>query len=216
MTELILKASKRESVGGASGKNILKSGLLPVIVYGPEKKNIDLTVTYSDFVRTYKQSGENTIVKLDVNGEIIETFIHDVQTNPLTNSYIHADFYQFNKAHKLTSEIPLHFVGESRAIKELAGVLTKDTDHVEVECLPSEVPSFIEVDLSLLNEIGDVIYVSNLKVDKNIKILSNSDQVIVSAQLEKVEKVEEAPVVEAPKVEASKDTKAAPKAEVKK
>lgn len=208
MTELTLKASKREKKGGSSAKSLLRSGLLPIIVYGPEKENIDLSVQYSDFVRVYTKSGENTVVKLDVEGQSIETFIHDVQVNPLTNNYIHADFYQFNKAHKLTSEIPLHFVGESKAVKEQGGILVKDMDHMEVECLPSEVPQFIEIDLSSLNEIGDVIRVSEIKAIKGVKFLAHEDQAIVSVQSEQVEAV--TPATEATATTTPDKTEAKP------
>ncbi len=202
MTELILKAEKREKLGSNNTKRLLKSGFLPIVVYGPDKKNIDLQIQYSEFIKAYKEAGENTIISLDVDDKKIHVFIHDVQVNPLNNTIVHADFYQFSKDHKLKSEVPIHFIGESLAVKEKGGILLKDTDHIEVECLPNDMPHFIEVDLSKLEDINDIIYVSDLKVDKNVQILSGLDQVIASVQAVREEKVEE---VEAPKAEEEKE-----------
>jgi large subunit ribosomal protein L25 len=210
MTELILKTEKRDNIGGASSKNLIKTGYLPIVVYGPEKKNIDLKVKYGEFMKIFQEAGENTSIILEVDGKKIPTFIHDTSKNPLTNQVIHADFYQFNKDLKLKSDIPLHFIGESNAVKLLGGMLVKDTDHLEVECLPSDMPHFVEVDLSRLNEIGDIIYVRDLAIDKNVEILNHEDQVIISVQAIKrqeepveAEKVEES--VEAEKVEETQE-----------
>lgn len=191
MTELILKAEKRENSGGSSAKSLIREGYLPIVVYGPEKKNLELKVKYGEFIKVFRESGENSVVVLDFDGKKISTFIHDVSKNPLTNQAIHADFYEFKKDHKLKSEIPLNFIGESNAVKMLGGMLVKDTDHLEVECLPSDMPHSMDVDLSKLNEIGDIIYVKDLEFPKNVEILNHLDQVIISVHASKKEEVVE-------------------------
>jgi large subunit ribosomal protein L25 len=82
---------------------------------------------------------------------------------------------------KITTEIPLEFVGESRAKKEEGALIMKNLNAVEVECLPADLVNYIEVDLSSLNEFGDSIHVKDLKVPSGMEILEEDEGVVVSA-----------------------------------
>ncbi|MDD4289989.1 MAG: 50S ribosomal protein L25 [Patescibacteria group bacterium] len=196
MTELILKAEKRENFGGSSAKDILKSGYLPVVVYGPNKKNLDLKVVYGDFMRIFNETGESQVLNLDFEGEKIPVIIHDISKDYLTGSIIHADMYQFNVKHKLIVEVPIHFIGESKAVKEMGAILVRVLDHIKIECLASKTISSIEVDISKLENYNDMILVSDIKLPDGVDVLTEIDQPIVIAKPAKVEAVEDEKLAE--------------------
>jgi large subunit ribosomal protein L25 len=204
MTELILKAEKRENLGGSNAKNLIKSGYLPVIVYGRDKKNLDLKVVYQEFVKIFNETGESQVLNLDFEGKKIPVIIHDTSKDHITGKITHADLYQFDAKHKLTVEVPIHFIGESRVVKEMGASLVKAMDHVEIECLASEIISSIEVDISKLENYNDMICVSDLKVPNGVEILTEGDQPIVIAKQPKVEVVEE---IKPETVETTEETK---------
>ena len=191
MTELVLKAKNRRDLGGSNSKKILRKGYLPIVVYGPGRKNFNLKVNYQDFLKIFNIAGENKVVNLKVDDKIIQVLVHQTQKDPVTDNIIHADFYQFKKDHKFEVEIPLKFIGESKAVKESSGVLVKNLDNILIECLYTDLISEIEVDLSLLENINDVIYVSDLKISGNVKVLTSSGQVVASVQAVKVVEEEE-------------------------
>jgi len=196
MTELILKAEKRENFGGSSAKNILESGYLPVVVYGRDKKNLDLKVSYKEFMKIFHETGESQVLNLDFEGNKIPVIIHDISKDYLSGSIIHADLYQFDAKHKLTVEIPIHFIGESKAVKEMGAILVKAMDHIEIECLASKIISSVEVDISKLENYNDMILVSDVNVPEGVEILTEADQPIVIAKPAKAEVAEEEKSVE--------------------
>jgi large subunit ribosomal protein L25 len=91
---------------------------------------------------------------------------------------MHADFYQVRMTEKLETEIPLRFVGESPAVKDLEGNLITEKDALEIRCLPADLVPEFEVDLSLLKTFDDVIKVADVRVPKTIEVLHDADEVI--------------------------------------
>lgn len=214
MTELTLKAEIRDIKTDKKAKHLLEDGYLCGVIYGPQTENLTIKIKMGEFLKAFAKVGESTILNISLGDKTIPVFVHDVFKDPRTNKITHADFYEFNKTHKLKSEIPLKFIGESKAVKELGAVLNKDLDHVEVECLPEDMIHEIEIDLALLENINDIIFVSSIKIPKGVKILNPEDQAIASVVAYEEEKVE---VVEAPiSTEAPKNEKAEEKAEEKK
>ncbi|HNZ86123.1 MAG TPA: 50S ribosomal protein L25 [bacterium] len=191
MTELILKAQKRENFGGLSAKNLIASGYLPVVVYGPKHENLNLQVSYSEFMKIFNTTGESQVLNLEFEDKKIPVIIHDIAKDHITGSIIHADLYRFDAKNKLTVEIPINFSGESKAVKELGAILVKAMDRIEIECLASQIISSIEVDISKLENYNDMILVSDLEVPSGVEILTDGDQPIVIAKPAKAETVEE-------------------------
>ncbi len=214
MTELTLKAEIRDIKTDKKAKHLIEEGYLPGVIYGPQKETKTIKIKMHDFLKSLSDAGENTIISINLEDKVVPVFIHDVFRDPRTNKILHADFYEFSKLHKLKSEIPLKFIGESKAVKELGAVLSRDIDHIEIECLPEDMLHEIEIDLSMLENINDIIFVSSIKVPKGIKILNPEDQAIASAVPYEEEKV----VVEETLVstEAPKEEKTEEKTEEKK
>ncbi len=189
---LELKASVRE-ITGRKTKSLRKENIIPAIVYGHGEESVSIQVSLLDFDKILKQAGESSLIDLKIEGQKDKkVLVHAVQYHPLTDKVEHVDFYQIKEGEKIVVEVKLEFIGISRAVKEFNGVLTHELDRIEIECLPKDLIKNIEVDLTKLAEINDVIRVGDLEVPENIKILSNLESSVAAVKVIKViEEVEE-------------------------
>lgn len=197
-----LQVQKRE-VFGKKVDRLRGAGFLPAELYGSGKENIHISVPLKDFLKVYREAGENMVVNLVLDGEKRPVLIYDLQRDPVSDEIIHVDFYQVRMDEKIKAAVPLVFIGESPAVKEKGGILTKAMHEVEVEALPAEIPHEFEVDLSLLDDLDKSIYVKDLRVPAGVRVMVDPETVIatVKAFVEEVIPAE-APTVEAVKVEA--------------
>ena len=192
MVDLTLKAEKREELKGSNPRKILAAGYLPAIIYGPGAKNLNIKLNHQNFLKVFNIAGESQVIGIELDGKIIQVLTHRVQKDPITDKIIHVDFYQFKKDHKFQVDIPIKFIGESVAVKEGGGILVTALDSIVVECLYADLISEIEVDLSILKEINDSIHVSDINLGENIRIVTSSEQAIVTVKAVKVEEEVEA------------------------
>ena len=213
-TVLTLKAAVREETGKRV-KKLRTEGKIPAVLYGHKIKPVQLTVGYSDFDKLYQQAGDNTLVDLVINdAKPVKVIVQDHQSDPVTAMFIHVDLHQVDMTEKITTEIPLKFIGEAPAVKELSGVLVIGMDKVEVECLPGDLIKEIEVSLAPLVSYSDLIHVSNLKVPATITIKNKPEDVVAQVQEQRAEEevtpvvVPEAPADAGAEVEAEADTDA--------
>lgn len=208
-------AVKTREKFGKSTKALRKEGFIPAELYGRGFENAHLAISKKDFQKAFEEAGESTIINLLIGSEKRPALVHDIQKDFLTDEIIHIDFHQVRMDEKITAHIPLEFTGESPAVKEFAGILNKTISEIEVEALPGDLPRHFEVDISILKELNQSFYVSDLKVPKGVEILIEPKTVIatITPQAEE-EKVEEVPVdVTAVKVES--EEKAAERAKEK-
>jgi len=197
--EIKLNASLRDGTTALSKDDVL------AVIYGPGVNNRNLVVKSVDLEKAFMAAGESSLIELNINGENpVKVIIKDTQRHPLKSVLRHVDFYQVNMTKKITTEIPLRFIGESRAIKELGGMLVKSFDAIEVECLPSDLVNHIDVDISVITELHHGIKVSDLKLPKGMKVLTDLEETVTMVVEPKVEEVVAAPVVEAAPVASDK------------
>lgn len=180
-----LIAQKRE-IFGKKLKSFRKQGLIPAELYGKGIKNIHLFLNKKEFIKVFKEAGENTIITLNLGSDRVPAMIFDIDRDPLSGDARHVDLYQVNLKEKIRVNTPLIFKGVSPAVKA-GGVLIKSMHEVEVEALPTDVPRGIEIDLTKLANIGDSIYVKDLPVPANTEIKADPDTVVASV----IEKAEE-------------------------
>ncbi len=180
-----ISAKKREG-----GKKILDKELIPAVVYGPKRESIPVSVNKKEFSDLYEEAGESTLINLDIKEEKqkLVVLIYDIQKDPLSGDIIHVDFLEPNLKEKVEAEIPLEFVGEAPAVKDLDGTLVKNIYSVNVEALPQNLPHEIEVNVEDLKTFDDVIYVKDLKISSDVSILQDEDMVV--AMISKPEDVE--------------------------
>jgi len=188
MADLILRASLR-TIFGKKTESLRQKGFIPAVVYGPKSEPISLQVKEKDFLDIYKTAGETDLITLfiDTGQEEIKkkVMIQDVSYHYLYDKKImHIDFYEVPLDKPITVYVPLHFVGESPAVKK-GGVLIKSMSEIMIEALPSDVPHKIEVDISSLNDFDQTIYLRDLNLPEKIKVLVdlNTPVVTVSAPL---------------------------------
>lgn len=178
---IVLKAKVRE-ITGKKVKKMRAEDIIPAVLYGNKIESKNLLVNYLDFKRVYDKAGESALVELELEGKKVNVLIHATQTEPMSGKVSHIDFFQVNMKEEVETEIPLEFVGESPAVKELGGVLVKSLDEISVKCLPADLPEKYEIDLSKLVTFEDVIAVKDLKVSDKIEILVDGETLIVSVQ----------------------------------
>src|SRR5207247_280146 len=105
---------------GSKVKQLRQSGFVPAVLYGRGQQSISIQVPQKDFHKTFKESGESTLVYLTVDGEAYPTIIHDIARDPASDAVIHADFYKVNLDEKIKTKVPVVFTGEAPAVKDLA------------------------------------------------------------------------------------------------
>jgi large subunit ribosomal protein L25 len=183
MYELTVQVRKKEK---HRPKSLRKQGLIPAVLYRKGKENVNLQMDLAEFRKVFKEAGESTAVKLNIvgDGEEIKNrernvLIHDIARDPISGYVIHVDFYEVRMDEKTTARVPLVFVGESPAIKTSGGTLIKNINEIDVEALVKDLPRQIEVDVSLLETIDDVIYVKNILAPEGVKILAKPDDIVV-------------------------------------
>lgn len=167
---------------------------LAAVLYGKGVVNQNLKIKKVDFDKVFKAAGESNLINLDFGASPVKVLVKDIQRDALKNFFTHVDFYQVNMKEKIHTEIPLHFIGESKAVKELGGVFIKDISTLEVECLPSDLVDHIDVDISGLNTFSDAIRVNDLILPKGIVLMHHTNEVVAAV---KEPKIEEEPVVAA-------------------
>lgn len=176
---------------GKKTKTLRKEGFLPAILYGPRIKPLPLKVDLKDFKKVYKTAGESSLISLKIGEKESKVLIHDVQYHSLTDEFLHVDFYQPLLKEKVTVTIPLVFVEEAPAVEELGGTLIKNISEVEVKGLPQELPKEIQVNIGSLKTFDDDILIKDLKTEKDIEILKELDEVVVSVVPPREEEIEE-------------------------
>lgn len=193
MESIILSAKARDKKTQQPNA-MRRAGYLPAVLYGHNIPAQTLAVLARQFDKVYKQAGASTLIDLRIDGkDAIKVIIQEVAPHHLTLKPIHIDFYQVSMTEKLKVKVVLKFIGEPPAVKELGGVLLKNLQEVEVECLPSDLVSEIEVDLSGLKTFEDNIKIKDLRIPKGITILNHSEDSVVFVQPPRVEEEVVAP-----------------------
>lgn len=173
-----LKAKPR-TITGKQVKTLRQEGFLPAVLYGENIPSQPITVPYRDFESVYREAGESSLVKLEVDGKPYTVLIYDITHDPLRGTPLHADFYAVRMDKVIQTKVPLVFNGESPAVKNEGGILIKVRQEVEVEALPQDLPHEIRVDISALEAIGSRISVADIPVLKGVKILAEEEDVVV-------------------------------------
>jgi large subunit ribosomal protein L25 len=178
-----LAAQIRKECKKGPARRFRQKGLIPAIFYGRSAENILLTVNNDELVKLYKEKKNHGFIKLviDDGGEKkIEklSLIKELQLQPLTGKFYHADFYEVDMNVKLTFDVSLQFVGKAVGV-ENGGELQHIKRVVKVSCLPTILPDHIEVDVTSL-DIGDSIKVRELKLADGITVLDPVDAAVVA------------------------------------
>lgn len=186
-----LTVTPRE-VLGKKVKALRRQGITPANVYGSTIDSVAVQVPSADLAHVLKTAGRNDIVFLQLDGgEPRPTFVHAIQRNPLTDAILHVDFLQIDLKKKIKIDVPLHLEGLAPAVETHQGILVQSADYVTVEALPSEIPSFLVVDVSVLEEIDSALHVSDLTLPEGVEMVTDGEVLIAKVAPPVIEKVEE-------------------------
>lgn len=197
----VIKASKRDldiKLGV-----LRKSGKIPAVFYGAGKTSTSITLSNIEFKKIWRNAGESSAVKVSMPDGDVDTLIHEVQIDPVTDEPIHVDFLVIDMKRKIRVKVPLVFEGISNAVKNGIGNLVKVLHEIEIESLPADLPHNLKVDISKLETLENNIIVSDIKLSTGIVVITNGDDVVASivAQVEEKEEVVVAPDLSAIEVE---------------
>jgi len=174
MTTLELKSEKRTLLG-KKVKSLRRDGILPAVVYGGKEGSEPVELDRKEFSKVFKAAGETTLVKLFVGEKAKNVLIHDVSRDSITEEVKHVDFYEVKMDEKITTKVPLVFIGESPAVSDLSGILVKAMQELEIRALPADLPHQIEVDISQLKTFDDNILVRDIKLPNNVETIEHEE-----------------------------------------
>lgn len=184
--ELILMAEPRE-IHGKKVKRLRREGLVPGVVYGPViDETISVSVNEREFRKFYMAHGHSTIFTLTWDGGSQPVLIREVQVEPVRQDMLHIDFFAPNMTVTLRQSVPVSLHGAAEEV-EAGGVLQHVLNEIEVEALPSDLPSEIHVDISGLTSVGDSLHVRDIQAPENVTIITDPDTTVASVILQVVE-----------------------------
>ncbi|MEK7567543.1 MAG: 50S ribosomal protein L25 [Patescibacteria group bacterium] len=187
--QFTLTITPREILGKTSKR--LPKDKMAAVYYGRKEKATPVVLQKSEFTKVYKKAGESSVVTLDNQGKKLEALIHEVDFDPIKGDVRHADFYILEKGRKVKIDVPLHFEGESEAVKSLGGILVKVMREIEIEAEPKDLPHTIAVDISALLGLDSQITVADLKLPNGVRPTGDVTEVVASITVAKEEIVEE-------------------------
>ncbi|MFH1473131.1 MAG: 50S ribosomal protein L25 [bacterium] len=186
---------------------IRKAGKIPAVFYGKNEASTPIAISIIDFNKVWKTAGESTVVVLETPDGEKESLIHDVDIDPITGLARHADFYVFEKGHKVSVELSLEFEGVSPAVKDLGGSFVKVLHEIKVEAMPRDLPPHITVDISSLQNFGDQILAKDLVLPNGVTLEEEPDEVIALVSAPREEIIEEPAEIDLSEIEVEKKGK---------
>jgi large subunit ribosomal protein L25 len=166
------------SRGKNEARRLRASGRIPAVVYGAKKQAVAISVDPKQISRIlHSESGHNTIFDLKVADESTKGMVVDWQYDPLSGKLLHIDLKRIAMDEKIRVSVPIHLVGEAPGVKTQGGLMDQVLREVEIECLPGDIPSHIDADVSHL-EFGHVLRVSDLPHDGKVKFVTDGQQTV--------------------------------------
>jgi large subunit ribosomal protein L25 len=202
MAKQVKLSAERRTVTGRSAVRKLKAqGVVPAVIYGAKDKAEPLQVSRRDINAMLSHaSGENILVELEIAGKSRLALVQEVQHAPLGGAILHIDFHAISMDEVIQADVPLEPTGVANGVKNMGGLLEHNLRSLAIECLPSDLPDVITVDVSALN-IGDAIHVREIQLPKGVTTRVQPDLTAFSVL---------APTVEEEPVAAEVDAAAGP------
>ena len=167
-----LNAEPRTDTGKGASRRLRRAGKIPAIIYGGKKDPESLTLNHNEVIRNLEHEAfYSHILTVKVGGSETRAVLRDLQRHPSKPFVQHMDLQRVSESEKLRMHVPLHFIGEDAAPGVKAGgMVSHEIIEVDVECLPKDLPEYIEVDISGL-DVGDSLHLSDLKMPEGAVLL---------------------------------------------
>ncbi len=193
MKRVELKAWLRDPRGKEIAKKMRHEGFIPAVVYGKGKKSLTVKVGKKDFMKIVgTQMGSNVLLDLKIEDSKKDAGDHtvmvkEIQQHPISLDPLHIDFYKISLKDKIKVKVQVHTKGEPVGVKQEGGILEHVLWEIEIECLPTQIPDRIEIDVASL-KLNDSVYVKDLKMPSDdIKVLTDPSQIVVACVMPKQE-----------------------------
>ncbi|HJQ83225.1 MAG TPA: 50S ribosomal protein L25/general stress protein Ctc [Candidatus Binatia bacterium] len=211
-----IKVERREGRGKGGARKLRRAGTIPAIFYGPKRTTVSVGVSAEEFDKKLSHLEGSHLIRLvhdgggdgDLHDKAV--LLREVQRHPVTDDVLHVDFMEVDLTERLTVSVPLHFVGKAAGVVE-GGILQPILREVEVECLPTEIPQFIEIDVSPLG-IHEAIHLSDVTLPEGVTLIDDPSQAVVTVLPPTVEETKVAEAAEAVPAEGAPAEGAAPAA----
>lgn len=181
MKKYQLTVTTREGTGRSASRRLRKAEKIPAILYGKHTKPESLAISAPEFVKLRKEiAGQAALIELKREaGPTALSFLQEIQRDAITDKYLHLDLHEVKTDEKFEIRVPVRIVGEAAGVKVGGGILETSSFQLRIRCLPKDLPSLIEVDVTAV-ELGQTVHVSDMKPLPGVEFLDQGNQPVVS------------------------------------
>ena len=210
MEQIKLKVSVREERGKQAAKKLRQKGLVPGVVYHRGEESVAIVLPDKEISKIVRDAGgENILINLTIDKDKKSrgrsVIIKEIQHDPVKRNILHVDFNEISLTEKIVVEVEVVAMGEPVGVKQEGGVLDHPLRELKVQCLPTDIPKNIEVDVTGF-KLNDSFHVRDLVLPDKLKVLNDPELLLFQVKLPVEEKVEKA-TAETPELEVIREKK---------
>jgi large subunit ribosomal protein L25 len=193
MAEQVELMVARREVMGKKTKQLRKAGVIPANVFGHKEKPVAIQIDAIEFDRVRRSHGTRNVIALRLPDVGVQTaLIRHVQHDPVSGKILHIDFFRVYMNERIAVHVPLHFVGEAPGVKVEGGVLLHLLEALEIECLASDIPDALEVDVTSMANIDDILHAKDVELPENFVLVTDPEEPVAKIEETRAEIAEEA------------------------
>jgi large subunit ribosomal protein L25 len=180
-----LNANTREAQGTGASRRLRRASQVPAIIYGGTEPALPITLDHNEiFHALRKEAFHASLLTINVGGKKESVLLRDTQMHAYRQQVMHVDFQRVDLTHELHTKVPLHFVNAEQApgVKMQGGVVSHVMNELDIKCLPTSLPEFLEVDLSALS-VGMSVHVSQIPLPAGVEVITHGDPVVATLTL---------------------------------
>ncbi len=193
MEEITLGVETRDERGKGASRRMRRTGKVPGIFYGPKSTAMPIAVDRKDFAAHVANLEGSHLIRFESSVPDLQkrvALVREVQHHPVNGGILHVDFYEVDLTQRLQVTVPLHFVGKAKGIAD-GGILQPILREMSVECLPADIPQYIEVDVTAL-AIHDAVHLADVPMPPNVTAVVETNEAVVTVLPPTVEEVKAA------------------------
>lgn len=179
MAETYTIDAQARTITGKKVSQLRTQGLVPAVIYGTKIDPISVQIPYRALELTLLKAGGTHLIDVNVDGTAQTVLARSVQRDVIKGTILHVDFLAIDKSVKITTQVPVHFVGESPVATTKVGNIQHDLNTLHIEALPSDLIDHVDVDITSLANIGDTVHVKDLTLPKGVTVLEDAEAVVV-------------------------------------
>ncbi len=202
---------------GKKTRFLRRKGITPAHLYGHNVKSAALQCDTDILRDLIAHAGRTRLINLEIDGEKPKSvFVREIQRDAISRELLHVDFYQVKRTEKIAVDVPIVLVGEAPAMKFKGRMIVHGINSLSIECLPTDVPPQIEIDITQLEEVEQAVNVKDIVLNPEITVHADPAQLVVKiSEVAVKEEVEEVPAVEEEEEAVAEEAAGAPAEEEK-